>query len=220
MDTKERTQDQISALADGELTDNQIEPVLAALRNAGHRADWDIYHQIGDVLRSDDMAFSLSENFAARMAARLEAEPSIVAPSVARAPQMPQQIGAAVNAAPAGLLRRFAMPGMAAAAVATAVFVTAPHMLVAEKEVTTTPGAAIVMVANPAPTSAVILAPALPEVDAESEAKLVTLNQQDGEVLRDPRIDEYLMAHQRFSPSVFSTAQYARSATFATDSGK
>jgi sigma-E factor negative regulatory protein RseA len=39
-------------------------------------------------------------------------------------------------------------------------------------------------------------------------------------VLRDPRIDEYLLAHQRFSPSMFSTAQYARSATFATDSGK
>lgn len=39
-------------------------------------------------------------------------------------------------------------------------------------------------------------------------------------MLRDPRVEEYLLAHQRFSPSVFSTAQFARSATFATDSLK
>ncbi|MBC7413746.1 MAG: sigma-E factor negative regulatory protein [Herminiimonas sp.] len=39
-------------------------------------------------------------------------------------------------------------------------------------------------------------------------------------VLRDPRIEEYLLAHQRFSPSVFSSAQFARSATFATQSVK
>lgn len=39
-------------------------------------------------------------------------------------------------------------------------------------------------------------------------------------VLRDPRMDEYLLAHQRFSPSVFSNAQFSRSATFATESVK
>jgi sigma-E factor negative regulatory protein RseA len=43
---------------------------------------------------------------------------------------------------------------------------------------------------------------------------------QNGVVLRDPRIDEYLLAHQRFSPAWNSTAQYARSATFASDSDK
>ena len=39
-------------------------------------------------------------------------------------------------------------------------------------------------------------------------------------VLRDSQIDEYLLAHQRFSPSLYSTAQYARSSTFASDSTK
>ena len=42
----------------------------------------------------------------------------------------------------------------------------------------------------------------------------------DTEVLRDPRIDEYLSEHQRFSPSLYNTAQYARSATFAIDADK
>ena len=39
-------------------------------------------------------------------------------------------------------------------------------------------------------------------------------------VLRDVQIDEYLLAHQRFSPSIYSTALYARSSTFATESDK
>jgi len=38
--------------------------------------------------------------------------------------------------------------------------------------------------------------------------------------LRDPQFDQYLLAHQRFSPSVYSTAQYARSAAFANDKDK
>jgi sigma-E factor negative regulatory protein RseA len=55
---------------------------------------------------------------------------------------------------------------------------------------------------------------------ADGHIAVVSANAPEGVVLRDPRIDEYLLAHQRFSPSVYSTAQYARSATFATDSNK
>lgn len=227
MNTKERTQEQISALADDELSDSQIELALAALRDPQARADWDMYHQIGDVLRSDDMAFSLSAGFSARMAARLEAEPVILAPAPAQQPVQGGQVAAAATGGGAGhladRLRRLAMPGVAAAAVATAVFVTAPQMLVAKRDPLPTDGAAVVVVAaQPAP--AVLATPAV-SVDAASaeagvERKVVTLEQQQGEVLRDPRIDEYLMAHQRFSPSVYSSAQYARSATFASDTGK
>lgn len=227
MNMKERTQAQISALADDELSDSQLELALAALRDPAARADWDIYHQIGDVLRSDDMAFSLSEGFSARMAARLEAEPVILAPLPAL--QSHPHIGSAVAAGGFALIGRFkrlAMPGVAAAAVATAVFVTAPQLLVAQKD----DGAAVVMIApNPAPVTTVAVAPVVPVttvavapavIEAPAEARMVTLEQQQGEVLRDPRIDEYLMAHQRFSPSVYSSAQYARSATFASDTGK
>lgn len=226
MNTKERTQEQISALADDELSDSQIELALAALRDPQARADWDMYHQIGDVLRSDDMAFSLSAGFSARMAARLEAEPVILAPAPVQQPVPGGQVAAAVTGGAGHLadrLRRLAMPGVAAAAVATAVFVTAPQMLVAKRDPLPNDGAAVVVVAaQPAP--AVLATPAV-SVDAASaeagvERKVVTLEQQQGEILRDPRIDEYLMAHQRFSPSVYSSAQYARSATFASDTGK
>ena len=62
------------------MVDHKIDSALDALCDEQMRADWDIYHQIGDVMRSDDMAINLSAEFAARMAARLDAEPAIVAP--------------------------------------------------------------------------------------------------------------------------------------------
>lgn len=211
METREKTQEQISALADDELSDSQIEVALAALRDPEARADWELYHQIGDILRSDDMAVSLSEGFSARMAARLEAEPVILAPQAAPSTT-------ASNPALVERVRRFAMPGMAAAAVATAVFMTAPHMLVAKKDAGNGNGPAVAMVAaKPAP--AVVAVPAVVGVAASDEREVAVVEQQ-GEVLRDPRIDEYLMAHQRFSPSVYSSAQYARSATFANEASK
>lgn len=207
MNTKERTQEQISALADDELSGSQIALALVALRDPATRADWDIYHQIGDALRSDDMAFSLSEGFAARMAARLDAEPALLAPVAAPA----SHVAAGGASILVSRLKRFAMPGMAAAAVAAAVFVTAPQMLVAKKDVVPDGHTAVVAVAgNSASRSAA----------AGADVRVVTLENQQGEVMRDPRIDEYLMAHQRFSPSVYSSAQYARSATFASDTGK
>jgi sigma-E factor negative regulatory protein RseA len=110
---------------------------------------------------------------------------------------------------------------MAAAAVATAVFMTAPHMLVAKKDAGTDAGPAVAMVADKpvaASAPAVVAVPAVIGTAASAESEVVAA--QQGEVLRDPRIDEYLMAHQRFSPSVYSSAQYARSATFASDTGK
>jgi sigma-E factor negative regulatory protein RseA len=210
METREKTQEQISALADDELSDSQVEVALAALRDPEARADWDLYHQIGDILRSDDMAISLSEGFSARMAARLEAEPSIVAPQAAPRP-------AVGHPAMIERVKRFAMPGMAAAAVATAVFMTAPQMLVAKKDSGSGAGPAVAMVAaKPAP--AVVAVPVAVGAAVSAEREVAAAEQ--GEVLRDPRIDEYLMAHQRFSPSVYSSAQYARSATFAADTGK
>src|SRR3569833_2523269 len=79
MSTSKTTREHISAFADGELADSQVDMVLAALRQPVGNAAWDVYHQIGDMLRSNDAAVDLSSDFAARMAARLHAEPSILA---------------------------------------------------------------------------------------------------------------------------------------------
>lgn len=193
MNTKARTQEQVSALADGELAGGHIDIAMAALRDPEQRAGWDVYHHIGDVLRSEDMAFEMSDGFSARFAARLEAEPAILAPMQQRVePQERSHI-----------MKRFGVPGMAAAAaVATVMFVTTP--LVMRKD-GAPGGVPVVALANEA---------------ASAQVQTVAAGSRDAVMLRDSRIDEYLMAHQRFSPSVFGSAQYARSATFAGDSNK
>jgi sigma-E factor negative regulatory protein RseA len=175
------TREQISAFVDNELSDAHIDVALAALHKDEGRDTWNLYHQIGDALRSDELNVPISEGFNARMFARLDAEPTIMAPAIPAEKSY----------------RRFAMPGMAAAAVAVLAVLTVPKMMTHE------PAAIgnVTQVAAVAPNA-------------------VTVASENGEVLRDPRIDDYLLAHQRFSPSVYSTAQYARSATFAVETDK
>ncbi len=189
MNTTNMTREQISAFADSELSDGHLDVTLAALRQDDGREAWDTYHRIGDALRSDELNTHLSADFNARMFARLDAEATIMLPA-----------GKRVAVARDVSFKRFAMPGMAAAAVAVAAFLTVPQMMTHN---------APTLASNPAP----LVAAAAPET-------ITVASQDGGEVLRDPRIDEYLLAHQRFSPSVYSTAQYARSATFAVDSDK
>jgi len=218
MNTKKTTQEQISAFADGELSGSHIDVALAALRQPDGKASWDVYHQIGDVLRSDDMAVSLSPGFAARMAARLDAEPTIVAPvSALAASRDDKRLETGANGMPAiRAMKRFALPGIAAAAAAAFALVSGPQLMVAMKgepasgdiQVATAPAARTVSHASIIPTAA-------SQLVASASG-----NPKDAVMLRDPNIDEYLLAHQRFSPSVYSTAQFARSTMFANESDK
>lgn len=180
MNTNDMTREQVSACADGELDDAQLDAALAALRGNEARADWALYHQIGDLLRSEDMAVPMSSDFSARLAARLESEPIHLAPAAARKP-------AAVSRP------WFKLAG--AAAVATFAFIATPPLMQALQG-----GEA---------------APAVAVVEPPAGVELVAANGPDGVILRDPRIDDYLFAHQRYSPSVHGSAQYARSAAFA-----
>lgn len=194
MDTKQRTREQISALADGELQDGQLAETLALLRDTKSKDDWELYHRIGDALRSEEVAdVKLSEGFASRLASRLEAEPTIFAPVA-----VPQKVVASKS-------RRWALPGFAAAAaMAGFAFVATPQLMVAF---------------NGTPAPVVTEAPRLDSQSASTIVPVATSNAaipvdaDRGEVvLRDPNIDDYLLAHQRLSPSVYSSAQYARPA--------
>jgi sigma-E factor negative regulatory protein RseA len=75
MDTNKKIRDYISAFADGELPDADLELALAALREADGRQAWDLYHRIGDALRAEPAGADLSPGFAARLAEKLAAEP-------------------------------------------------------------------------------------------------------------------------------------------------
>ena len=67
----------ISRLVDGELNDEEFEAVWASLRSDQGLAVWVGYQVIGDTLRG---AGSPTEGFSRRFAARLAAEPTVLAP--------------------------------------------------------------------------------------------------------------------------------------------
>jgi sigma-E factor negative regulatory protein RseA len=190
MNTKSAAQERISVFADGETSDQQLDIALAELRGEEGKASWGLYHHIGDLLRSEDMAMPLSAGFSAGMAARLAAEPALVAPAIP------------VQAKKSGL-RRMALPGVLAAAAAAVAFVGTPQLMVAMQG-SPASGPAVAMVSDSGVARTALSANAV----------------RAGAGMRDQGIDDYVMAHQRFSPSVYSSAQYARSATFANESGK
>ena len=73
----------ISALMDGELERHEAAALLDALRAEGEMRDaWRTYHLIGDAMHDTRM---LSPGFAGRVAARLAAEPTVLAPRLAPA---------------------------------------------------------------------------------------------------------------------------------------
>lgn len=215
MNANDMTNEEISAFADGELPAQRVEMLAQTLRQPEGRTCWDAYHQIGDVLRSDDMAIAFSSDFTARMSARLDAEPVFISPSVG--PKTDRTAGGAAvvpthGGFRASARRRLIVPGLVAAAAAVA-YIGFPQLMVASNgysgkspvQTVSIPAAGLRRVAGTD-----VVQTAVPNVASATQVV----------VLRDPRIDEYLLAHQRFSPSVYSSAQFARSATFASDSNK
>lgn len=219
MSTNAINPEQISAFVDGELDDAEIEVLLKALYNTESHSKWDMYHQIGDVLRSDELAISLNSGFAERMATKLVSEPTILAlSSTISQPSIARNGKENVSATTLSTLRikpRWAFSGIAAVAIAASTFVSAPQLMVAWNN---NEGVVHNQLFSRATKQEVLRDQENVALSNNPSSKISKAN---GEVvLRDPRIDDYLLAHQSFSPSVYSTAQYARSATFATDSSK
>jgi len=70
--------ERISALMDGELGDREATEEMKRINHDPElRSAWETYHVIGDVLRGQG---ALSPGFVARVAARLEQEPAVLAP--------------------------------------------------------------------------------------------------------------------------------------------
>jgi sigma-E factor negative regulatory protein RseA len=212
MDTKNTMQEKISAFADGEGDEGQIDAVLAALRTSEGKAAWEDYHRIGDALRSDDMSFAMSDDFTSKLMARLDDEPAIVAaPRRSAAETVISALGAQAEVKPA---RRFMLPGMAAAAMAVLTVVVAQQWMgTGHGGTSSAESATTVAMGTSAVSPASVTASTVPAFASAGSSAPRDLK-------RDPGIDEYLLAHQRFSPSLYSTAQYARTATFAAESDK
>ena len=94
----------ISALVDGDLERHEAAAPLEALGVEGDaRETWRTYHLIGDAMRDASM---LSPGFAARVAAKLAEEPTVLAPARIAAAQRPrwQLLSAAASLAAVALV--------------------------------------------------------------------------------------------------------------------
>ena len=150
----------LSAWMDGELSGDQARPLLTQLkRDAQMRSDWDRYHLIGDALRGVQ-----GPDLCAKICARLDAEPTVLAP---------QRRGTAEK------LRWYALSAAASlAAVAFVGWIALPGVQQDSLQIAAVPAPEVKPAAVPA-----------------------------GEGAKD-----YLLAHQRYSPSnaMHGVAPYVR----------
>jgi sigma-E factor negative regulatory protein RseA len=220
MKTDTSKQEHISALLDGELSVQECDTVFAGLAGPEGKQAWDTYHQIGDVLRSDDLAVNLSAGFSSRFSVLLEAEPVILAPKSKPAskpllehPEMP----AVANAAAMAKLRfswNVAIASMAAAAAVAFIMAPQVNTLFGNNPA----GPQLARVNNSAGMPAAQQSGPVQLVADASAPESQSRPSDEPEMLRDPRIDSYLLAHQRFSPAISNAAQTTQYAARATPS--
>lgn len=179
MNTNTSMQARISAFVDGELSDTEVEAVLKDLQTPEGRAAWETYHRIGDVARTPEMDVPLSAGFSARMAARLDAEPTILAPAAQQ--QTSKQ---------SGRMSRYAAPALAAVAVAALAFVVTPSMLKGFGGAQPAVAPAVVASASPNLSHASVIA---------SVASARTGTADNGASAAG--LADYVQAHQRLAPA-------------------
>ena len=199
--------EQLSAFVDGEMAGDEqhLNAIFSGLVQESRTA-WSSYHLIGDVLRSDDLAMSpaASQSFMAGFAARFEAEPHVLAPAALPAASQSATHNGRVSRILA--LRRRVVPSLAvAAAAATLTWIVMPQMR----------GAG--MAGAPQIASAQSSGDHVQRV-AMNAAPVQTAAAQDGNIIRDARLDEYLEAHQQFAqqPVMTDSMPFIRSAALTT----
>lgn len=191
---------ELSAALDGELSDDAVRRLCVLWHNDPEvRETWHAFSLIGDVMRSEDLASPASrdERFLVDLRARLADEPVVLAPSTARTPQAgPHDADAAPGLGQRTSKRSWWVPAAVAAGfvavVGTLVAVSqAPQRAAADSvqlAVTTPPASAV-----QAPTAVVVARAENPVSSPESVAT--------GELIRDPQLDHYWLAHKQLAGS-------------------
>lgn len=201
----------ISSVLDGEASDTQLDLLLARMRgNDGLelKGQWDRYHAIGDVLRSDDLAISFSSDFSQKMSALLEAEPTIVAPQNTSLDTQKLQVQKT---------KYWALTSVAATVMLG--FLMAPQIIpLLRSSPTTDMSIAKQEVADPFAGAGVKMAANSNLGQATKDMEFAPKLENQVEMLRDPRLDSYLLAHQKVSPSLDNGARYIQRANVVSSS--
>lgn len=195
----------LSAMVDGELRGEELEQALACAESAEGCASWELYHLVGDVLRSPDLAHHSQHNLLTGLRAQLAQEPALQLQS-----SQLQQVAAGMEQtqAPVVALRDPAANHSVFRWKVAASFATVAAMaalgwnLVA----TTVDGQGAQLASAPGVNSSVVVAT------------------ENGSVLRDPRLDALLANHQQYASraSLQTPADFLRNASFeeARSSGR
>ncbi|VVE66666.1 anti-sigma factor [Pandoraea captiosa] len=216
--------ERISALMDGEFDPDELAALLDEADTSG-RPLWDDYHLIGDALRSDELTLPRSESaFMASFAARLDAEPHLLAPTAladaqAAAPGAKVAGSRVTRINPFLRVRRVLPTAAAAAAVAALSWVVVPRLqdhpaggtqtqVLAQTAAPTSSGSSLTRVALSQQPQAAVAANG---AGAGAPNDLI--------VLRDARLDQYLAAHQQYAPAPIgqSVSPYMRASAQADE---
>lgn len=191
----------ISALADGQLVNDDFSQALAACEADIHAMEsWDAWHLIGDVLRSPELtAHAADTQFVARLRSRLSAEAALVAVPVVPAPAKPAAVSPWTEPAAAN------RPEAANDAVFPWKLVAGFASLAAVAAIAWNAGNGLL-----APTAAPQLA------RAEPAAQQVLVVSEQGTMVRDARMQELLAAHKQFggTSALQVPSGFLRNATF------
>ncbi len=176
--------EQLSALADGEVDAAAAGAACAAWKtDAELRRTWHAWHLIGDVLRSEDLASSAErdQRFLVALRGRLALEPVVLAPEARPA---------AATAAPG---RRAGGRWLLPSAVAAGFTLVVGTFVVLGPTGAPAPAPTLASVAPPAVESPIVQA-SVREPAAPVQAVAV-----NGRMIRDPRLERYLVAHKQFA---------------------
>ena len=186
--------EQLSALMDGELEGEALAEALRLAHGEESQATWALYHLVGDVLRSPELAAHASSPLLGRLREQLAQEPA-----AARVPLVLQSESPVVSvhvpqpAANASVFRWKMVAGIASMAAVAAIGWNSVEALRG--------GGAQLASAPVAPPASVVAV-------SEGAGQPV--------MLRDPRLDELLQAHKQFgsTSALQMPAGFLRNATF------
>jgi sigma-E factor negative regulatory protein RseA len=181
----------LSALMDGELDAAAAARLAEACRgDARLRAAWHSYHLIGDVMRSQDLAQRPAHDaaFVLRLRERLAEEPVLLAPQPVAQRELRR--------------RRLPPRAWAASAVAAGAMAVGGVLVVARLQVPELRPAGQVLAQAPrsaAQPLALIGTTAVPA--AQAPVPVAAVAEPDDRLLRDARLDRYLVAHKQWGSS-------------------
>ncbi|MGN1056365.1 MAG: sigma-E factor negative regulatory protein [Comamonas sp.] len=193
----------LSALVDGELHGDELEQALACAESAQGCASWELYHLVGDVLRSPDLAHHSQHDLLTGLRAQLAQEPSL---SLASAPL--EQVAAPLESSHSAVV---ALRDPAANASVFRWKVAASFASVAAV-------AAIGwnLMGVPAQDGALLASQTAPA------AETVVVTENGESVLRDPRLDALMASHQQYASraALQAPAEFLRNASLTARSAR